>query len=383
MDDLEFIRTLLEIGDRSGAIENLTRFARDNPQNIDGWFLLAQTLDDDSKKADCYRYIIRLDPENELAIERLKELSNAKEYENYQVTRQSVEREDLETQRKISTPNSIKAPASKKSPRRKKNIKFILLIPFGIIAICLSISITLFVYNSAMGLVASPGNVNPSSPSETPQPIPATWTITPRPSTSTPTSTSTKREPTQTATLIPTNTPDPLLHKESAKSYIPSMSELPGNFYIVQKSPIDFKFGDEFIISYANSDPNYFHTDDANGVLFDVIVCNDESTAELIMGNIAKEDSISYLWSQWISNTDETINPRSVNMVIPGVDSSKIFMANLSGWQVPGFAYFTIIRSKNVVVITFITTLDLGNSEAKAQSQALYFTSLVTQKLKQ
>ena len=45
-----------------------------NPHNIDAWLLLADVADENLKKADCYRQVLRLDPENKQAQEGLKNI---------------------------------------------------------------------------------------------------------------------------------------------------------------------------------------------------------------------------------------------------------------------------------------------------------------------
>ena len=67
MSELDLPKKLLEIGDRQGAMEALNRILQTNPQDIDAWFLLVDVVDDPAKKADCYRQILMLDPNNQFA----------------------------------------------------------------------------------------------------------------------------------------------------------------------------------------------------------------------------------------------------------------------------------------------------------------------------
>ena len=74
MDELTFPRKLLSLGDRIGALQELARLIQMNPRNIDAWLLLADAADENLKKADCYRQVLRLDPENKQAQEGLKNI---------------------------------------------------------------------------------------------------------------------------------------------------------------------------------------------------------------------------------------------------------------------------------------------------------------------
>jgi tetratricopeptide (TPR) repeat protein len=64
MIDLGYPKKLLELGDKDGAIKELASLLRQQPQNVNAWFLLAQALDDRDKKVDCYRQVLRVDPDN-------------------------------------------------------------------------------------------------------------------------------------------------------------------------------------------------------------------------------------------------------------------------------------------------------------------------------
>ena len=74
MNEFEYITKLLEIGDVEGAITELHQLLKDNPDNIEAWFLLANTLNDNEKIKDCYRKIIRIDLNNQRATEKLQKL---------------------------------------------------------------------------------------------------------------------------------------------------------------------------------------------------------------------------------------------------------------------------------------------------------------------
>jgi tetratricopeptide (TPR) repeat protein len=67
MSELDLPKKLLEIGDRHGALEALNRILQTNPRDIDAWFLLIDVVEDPAQKADCYRQILKIDPDNEFA----------------------------------------------------------------------------------------------------------------------------------------------------------------------------------------------------------------------------------------------------------------------------------------------------------------------------
>jgi hypothetical protein len=73
-NEFEFIKKLIELGDNEGATKELSRIIRATPQNIDAWLYLAKVVDDPKKKADCFRQVLRLDPNNQDAANELKKL---------------------------------------------------------------------------------------------------------------------------------------------------------------------------------------------------------------------------------------------------------------------------------------------------------------------
>lgn len=74
MDELAFPRKLFSLGDKVGALEELARLIQTNPLNVDAWLLLADVVDENAKKADCYRQVLRLDPENQQAQQGLRNI---------------------------------------------------------------------------------------------------------------------------------------------------------------------------------------------------------------------------------------------------------------------------------------------------------------------
>jgi RNA polymerase subunit RPABC4/transcription elongation factor Spt4 len=67
-------KKLLENVNKIEDFNQLYKRLNADPRNIDIWFLMAEAVDDPSKKADCYRQIIKIDPENRLAQIQLKKL---------------------------------------------------------------------------------------------------------------------------------------------------------------------------------------------------------------------------------------------------------------------------------------------------------------------
>jgi len=76
MDLLDTVRRRIEIGDREGARRELASVLRADPHSVPAWLLLADLIKDPAQQADCYRQILRLDPENRQAAARLGTLTN-------------------------------------------------------------------------------------------------------------------------------------------------------------------------------------------------------------------------------------------------------------------------------------------------------------------
>ncbi len=67
MGELDLPKRLIEFGDKPGAVVELTKILQAHPDDIDAWFLMVDAVDDPSKKADCYRQILQIDPDNQFA----------------------------------------------------------------------------------------------------------------------------------------------------------------------------------------------------------------------------------------------------------------------------------------------------------------------------
>jgi hypothetical protein len=75
MDILEQIKEHIHKGDRETAYQELLRVIKDNPAKKDAWWLMLALLDDDVKKADCYRQILQIDPQDQTARLHLEHLT--------------------------------------------------------------------------------------------------------------------------------------------------------------------------------------------------------------------------------------------------------------------------------------------------------------------
>lgn len=75
IDLLDTIRHRINAGDREGARLELAELLETDPDNADGWALFAVVVADPAEKAECYRQILRLDPENRLATAWLEALA--------------------------------------------------------------------------------------------------------------------------------------------------------------------------------------------------------------------------------------------------------------------------------------------------------------------
>jgi hypothetical protein len=67
LSELELPKQLIELGDKPGAIKELTRILQASPGDIDAWFLMVDAVDDPAKKVDCYKQILKIDPDNQFA----------------------------------------------------------------------------------------------------------------------------------------------------------------------------------------------------------------------------------------------------------------------------------------------------------------------------
>ncbi len=209
MSELDLPKRLIEFGDKAGALKELTRIVQADPKNVDAWFLMIDALDDPAKKVDCYRQILRLEPDNQFALIHYQKLVN-----------RPFVNEDFEEPPKKPQPKPRPQPASvddvaefrqvvaKKGPARKQpanrpqassaqmslfGLDYQTTIVAGILGFVVIVLLLFVVVVSASGVLG---------PAPTPRPtrivLPPTWTPAPTP------------EPTKTPIqLPPTWTPAP------------------------------------------------------------------------------------------------------------------------------------------------------------------------------
>ena len=74
------IKSLLDAGNKDEAIRLLSLLIRKKPNQVDTWFLLADAVEDHKKKLDCYRRILRIDPSNTIAKQKVSDYSRIVEH---------------------------------------------------------------------------------------------------------------------------------------------------------------------------------------------------------------------------------------------------------------------------------------------------------------
>jgi hypothetical protein len=72
MADLNHARGLLAQGDQEGAVKELVEVLHRNGRNVDAWLLLADLLEDPRERKDCYKQVLKLDPDNQQAYLQLR-----------------------------------------------------------------------------------------------------------------------------------------------------------------------------------------------------------------------------------------------------------------------------------------------------------------------
>ncbi len=77
MSNLDDIRNVLTHGDKEEAIKMLFSALRLNGNDVESWLLLGEVIDDPAKKRDCYNQVLKLSPNNPLALDGLRELEIA------------------------------------------------------------------------------------------------------------------------------------------------------------------------------------------------------------------------------------------------------------------------------------------------------------------
>jgi hypothetical protein len=71
MGNLDSIQALISSGRKDEAARQLARLLSASPENLDAWLLMADVIDDPARRADCYRQVLKIDPENPQALAQL------------------------------------------------------------------------------------------------------------------------------------------------------------------------------------------------------------------------------------------------------------------------------------------------------------------------
>lgn len=74
MNNINGIKTMIAKGDKEEAIKLLVSLVRQDGNNVEAWLLLGDAIDDLAKKKDCYNRVLKLSPNNPLALDRLRNL---------------------------------------------------------------------------------------------------------------------------------------------------------------------------------------------------------------------------------------------------------------------------------------------------------------------
>jgi hypothetical protein len=74
MSDLNTVKALIARGDKEQTIGLLASILLKDTNDLEAWMLLAELLDDPTRKRACYKQVLRLSPDNLLALKKLQEL---------------------------------------------------------------------------------------------------------------------------------------------------------------------------------------------------------------------------------------------------------------------------------------------------------------------
>jgi hypothetical protein len=209
MDDLSHAKKLLEIGDKNGALKEIARILISNPSNIEAWLLCAHTIEDINHKKDCYRAVLRLDPNNIQAERELKILLS---------TSQAITKPNLVS--KDSTKYRQMVALSKSKTKRKDFLQVLVSDRVFKIAVSIMVGFILLIFG-----ISSLGRTIKSAPLQ-PSPIPLTPNLlTPIRITQEPTNGSFQKiPPTPKLTPIPTQTRIPTFQHTATKASQPTIT---------------------------------------------------------------------------------------------------------------------------------------------------------------
>lgn len=74
MNNINDIKTMFAEGDKEGAIKLLVSLVMQDGKIVEAWLLLGDVIHDSAKKRDSYYQVLKLSPNNSLALDRLRNL---------------------------------------------------------------------------------------------------------------------------------------------------------------------------------------------------------------------------------------------------------------------------------------------------------------------
>jgi len=74
MSDLDQVKGLIARGAKENAIVQLASIIIENHDDLEAWLLLGEIIDDPAKKKDCYNWVLKLSPQNSVALTKLQEV---------------------------------------------------------------------------------------------------------------------------------------------------------------------------------------------------------------------------------------------------------------------------------------------------------------------
>ncbi len=174
MSELDLPKRLLDLGDKPGAIKELTRILQMNPDDIDAWYLMIDAVDDPSKQMDCYEQILKIDPDNQFAQIHYQKLANrpfVSEAPEADKPQTQLTREIYEPPKKVAQEIAPHAPAPPMAEKGLFGLDYQTTIQAGIVVFLLVVLVLFVVVLASSGLLGPP-----PIPTPTRIMLPPTWT---------------------------------------------------------------------------------------------------------------------------------------------------------------------------------------------------------------
>jgi hypothetical protein len=105
-----------QAGDRNTALELLQKALGENPRDVDAWLYLAQVVKTPEKKRECYRRVLRIQPDNAAALDGLAELDAEAARAKEEIPAAQAQ-EKLPAARAKEEPRIPSPPAASTAPR--------------------------------------------------------------------------------------------------------------------------------------------------------------------------------------------------------------------------------------------------------------------------